>query len=117
MSGWEYRLSEIARWCCLIGLLFVNGLHYFFISQENSNYEMLTLFNLNAGIHLVIVYPPTVRKRQATWNKTVCHGPLDRTRSAACERIIAVNGNSRPGQSTIRYHCLVLMIEALEVKT
>lgn len=52
------RLHDIARFCCLAGLILLNGLAYYAPIQRPVDGSLL-LFNISAGLYLAFSYRRT----------------------------------------------------------
>lgn len=63
MTSFLDRLPEIARFCCLAGLILLNGIAYYSPSQRPVDGSLL-LFNLSAGLYLAFIYRRAPGTRQ-----------------------------------------------------
>jgi hypothetical protein len=61
------RLPDIARLCCLAGLIIFNSLAYYASNQRPLDSNLL-LFNINAGLYLAFIYRWATNTRQMVAN-------------------------------------------------
>jgi hypothetical protein len=61
------RLPDIARLCCLAGLIIFNSLAYYASSQRPLDSNLL-LFNISAGLYLAFIYRWAANTRQMVTN-------------------------------------------------
>jgi hypothetical protein len=61
------RLPDIARLCCLAGLVILNSLAYY-ASTERPLDSNLLLFNISAGLYLAFIYRWATNTRQVVVN-------------------------------------------------
>jgi hypothetical protein len=67
MTSFLDRLHDFARFCCLAGLILLNGIAYYTPTQRPVDGSLL-LFNFSAGLYLTFIYRWAADTRQVVAN-------------------------------------------------